>query len=415
MGITGGRPAHAGARAPSRGRRPPYATAALVAVLGALGLAASVVTAGEDATAPTGAQTEDPRAPSVLAEALAEEADDLPEDTTLVWSGFRLGEGYGEAVAADPRVPVSTVVRGGTRELVATRSDDEVVDELPDDWWYPVEVLAFEPEAYDEVVGRELLGGLGPDEALLSETSAQVRGLEAGDLLEFADGTRLRVAGVVADELVGAAEVAVTVEAPLEVTTEKYLLARPRHEDVQEALEELGTEDRTPRLVAHGSVPVLRHAHGVLPPVERKAHFGEFAMQDRPGRDIRPGQSWVDEHITVESVPILGRVRCHRELIEPLRAAMQELVDRGAEHVIDDYAGCWVPRTAGSSGPLSSHAWGMSIDFNARANPYGAEPDQPDVLVEVMTDHGFLWGGDWDVPDAMHFELAPGRDTSRDD
>jgi hypothetical protein len=344
----------------------------------------------------------------------AEELDELPADTLMVWAGARLGEGYADAVAEDPRVGVSVVVHGELLQLERTwTADGDVVDELPDGWWYPVEVLAVDPARYDEVAGRELLGELAEDEAVLSESSAEVRGLAPGDRLGFAGDVELTVVDVLPNRLVGAAEVLVHEDGPLEVETEKYLLVAGGDGDLEQVLEELATDEREPRVVAKGETPVLRHAHGVLPSVERKEHFGEFAMQDLSGRDIRPGQSWVDEHITVESVPIIGRVRCHEALIEPLRAAMEELQARGAEHVIDDYAGCWVPRRSGATGPLSSHAWGVSIDFNAEANPYSAEPDQPDVLVEVMAEHGFLWGGDWDVPDAMHFELAPGRDTAR--
>ena len=393
----------------------PRATVTLLLALAALGVTAAVVNGDAAPEAPAANLRDAPAGPSQEAEDPEAASDDLPSDAVLVWAGARLPEGYAEAVEADERVPHATVVRGEILELVETRTaDGEVVDELPDGWWYPVEVLAFEPERYDHLVGHELLADLAPEEALLSETSAEVRGLQAGDVLEFKDGTEMRIAEVLPDALIGAAEVAVHVDGPLEVSTEKYLLARPQHATAHEALAEHGTEDRQPRLVPHGATPVLRHAHGVLPQVKRKQHFGEFAMQDLSGRAIRPGQSWVDEHIAVASVPILGRIQCHRELIEPVRAAMQELVDRGAEHVIDDYAGCWAPRTSGTTGPLSSHAWGMSIDFNAQANPYGAEPNQPEILVEVMADHGFLWGGDWDVPDAMHFELSPGRDTSRE-
>ena len=387
----------------------------LLVALAALGVAAAAVNGDAAPEAPAANLGDAPLDPTEQADRPEGEPADLPGDTVLAWAGARLPEGYVDAVEADDRVARSTVVRGEILELVETRNaDGDVVDELPDGWWYPVEVLAFEPERYDHLVGHELLTDLAPDEALLSETSAEVRGLQAGDVLTFADGTEVRIAEVLPDELIGAAEVAVSVDGPLEVATEKYLLARTRDPDGHDALAEHGTEDRQPRLVPHGTTPVLRHAHGVLPQVKRKLHFGEFAMQDLSGRAIRAGQSWIDEHIAVATVPIIGRIQCHRELIEPVREAMQELVDRGAEHVIDDYAGCWAPRTSGTTGPLSSHAWGMSIDFNARANPYGAEPNQPDILVEVMSDHGFLWGGDWDVPDAMHFEYSPGRDTSRE-
>jgi hypothetical protein len=396
----------------------PRAVAVLFVVLLAIGALGPQWAVGPDKEGDVGGpgSTPDPEsAEPETVEEVAEDAEDLPADTTMVWSGAHLAEGYAEAVAEDPRTGPTTVVRGEILGLVRTETaEGQVVDDPPNDWWYPVEVLAFDAATYDEVAGREVFSGLEPDEALLGETSAQVRGLGAGARLEFADGSQLRIADVVADELVGAAEVAVRTDGPLDVPTEKYLLTRPGEPGaIREALLDHDSPDREPRLVPHGTTPVLRHAHSVLPSVERKARFGEFTMQDRQGRDIRPGGTWTRGHIVTESVPVIGRVTCHRELIEPLRAAMRELRDRGAENVISDYAGCWVPRRSGATGPLSSHAWGMSIDFNARVNPYGAEPQQPDVLIEVMAEHGFLWGGDWHTPDGMHFELAPGRDTSR--
>jgi hypothetical protein len=337
----------------------------------------------------------------------AEEADDLPADTLLVWAGARLGEGYAEAVRAHPQVGASTLVRGDVLTLLETAdADGETVDELPDDWHYPVEVLAADPASYDEVAGREVLGGLQPDEVVLSETSAEVRRLGPGSRLRFADDVVVTVAAVLPDELVGVAEVLAHAEGPLDVTTHKYLLVASGGQEVADLLVDLATDEREPRVLPHGAAPVLRHAYGVLSPAARKLHFGEIPIQNLSGRSVQAGQSWIDEHISVRSVPVIGRVQCHEALIEPLIAAMEELRERGAEHVIDTYDGCWVPRTSGTTGPLSSHAWGISIDFNAQANPYGAEPNQPEVLVEVLKKHGFLWGGDWHVPDAMHFELG---------
>jgi hypothetical protein len=34
----------------------------------------------------------------------------------------------------------------------------------------------------------------------------------------------------------------------------------------------------------------------------------------------------------------------------------------------------------------------------------------PEEIIEVMASHGFTWGGDWPVPDGMHFELVVDRD-----
>ena len=77
------------------------------------------------------------------------------------------------------------------------------------------------------------------------------------------------------------------------------------------------------------------------------------------------------------------------------------------------FAGCWNPRyirpTTGRSSGISRHAWGAAVDLNAESNPQGSAGTQDPRLVEVMLEWGFTWGGDWLVPDPMHFEygIAP--------
>jgi hypothetical protein len=358
------------------------------------------------AVAPEGSLTDEP-------------AGELPPDAVVAWTRSRLPEGYAEAVAADPAFAHVSLVRSGTARLIRTEdAAGEVVDDPPDGWWYAVEVLALDPTTYDDLAGQELVGSLAPGEALLSSSSAAVRRLEEGGTLTFDDGSSLRVAGVVDDELVGGGEVIVRDDAAIAPERERYLLARPADPDalpgqLETRLAQLLPEERPLAFVVHGEEPLLRNSAGVLAPARMKVHFGEFTVSDAPGRAIKTGYSWSSEHITVEEVPILGRVRCHREIFEPLRAAMQELVERGAADTIDrgDYGGCWAPRTQGGEhGPLSSHAWGTSIDFNVSDNFLGMPPAQDPVLVEVMEKHGFAWGGEWLVPDAMHFELVPDRE-----
>jgi hypothetical protein len=399
----------------------PRATLALLVAFVAIATVAVTSTAGGPDPLPDGGFTASP-IEGRLAEPDAEPAptDHLPDDTVVAWTRVRLPEGYAENVAASEAFAQTTLVRSGVYRLVRTEdADGRVVDELPDGWGYPVELLAFDPDSYDEVAERPLVGPLAPDEALLSESSAEVRGLDVDGRLIFEDGTELRVAGVVPDELVGAGEVVVRNDGPLVPDRERYVLVRPGPEladrdEVEEHLVELLPEERGLRTVALGEEPVLRNSAGVLAPEQMKRDLSGFAIQEAPGRTVQTGRSWIDEHIVREEVPIVGRVECHREMFEPLRAALQELVDRDLARLIDprDYGGCWVPRTqGGDAGPLSSHAWGTSIDFNVSDNHLGAEPSQDPRLVEVMARHGFAWGGDWIVPDAMHFELVPDREV----
>jgi hypothetical protein len=388
----------------------------------ALGTSAALAVGGEpdESAAGSAAPWEDDAGSAEAADPPIEEAG-LPADTVVAWTRSRLPEGYADLVADDPGFAHVTLARAGTYRLVRTEdAGGEVVDELPAGWWYPVELLALDPRTYDGLAETVLVGELGRHEALLSASSAEVRGLDAGATLEFSDGTQLEVAAVVPDELVGAAEVVVRSDGPLVPDRERYVAVRPSdqladREAVEARLRELLPEERALGTVARGEQPVLRHSAGVLAPARMKGYFGEFAIREAPGRGVETGYSWIREHIVVDEVPILGRVECHRELFEPLRAAMQELIDRGLAHTVDrsQYGGCWVSRTqGGEQGPLSSHAWGTSIDLNVSGNHLGMAPSQDPRLVEVMAAHGFTWGGDWLLPDAMHFELVPDRDPA---
>jgi hypothetical protein len=406
------------------GAQRPRATVLLLAAVASLAVVVSFATSDVGPTIAGGALERPSVSGDTDGDASADTpgVDALPAGTAAAWTRSRLPEGFAAAVGADERIAVSTLVRSGTYPLVqATDADGDDTIELPDGWYHPVELLALDPASYDEVVDRDLVGELAPDEALLSVSSAQVRGIGAGGRLTFEDGTSLRVAGVVADELVGAGEVIVRADGPLVPDRERYLLLRPTDpamaaDDLEALVAELVPEDRPLGFAVPGEVPVLRNSAAVLAPSRMKTNFGEFAMRQASGRSVQIGASWAREHIVIEEVPILGRVNCHRELIAPLRAAMRELRERGLEHLVDrsEYGGCWIGRTqGGDQGPLSSHAWGVAVDLNVPGNFLGEDPSQDLRLVEVMARHGFAWGGDWLVPDGMHFELVPDREPPR--
>jgi hypothetical protein len=125
------------------------------------------------------------------------------------------------------------------------------------------------------------------------------------------------------------------------------------------------------------------------------------------GGRIAPDPAWVAEHITTETVPILGSVTCNEVMFPQLKAALQEVIDRGLESAIhpDQFAGCFYPRFIAGSTTLSNHAFGLALDINAVENGRGTAGRLPRGVVEAFQKWGFTWGGDWQYTDPMHFEM----------
>ncbi|MDQ4008848.1 MAG: M15 family metallopeptidase [Actinomycetota bacterium] len=140
------------------------------------------------------------------------------------------------------------------------------------------------------------------------------------------------------------------------------------------------------------------------------ADFGSFSYTYTADGSIQPDPAWVNEYIRTETVPILGSVTCHKNMIPQLRAALQQVVDSGLADTInpDEYAGCYVPRFIGSdpSNPVSLHTWGIALDLNVPGNQRGTVGEIDRRVVAIFKAWGFAWGGDWDYTDPMHFELA---------
>ncbi len=125
------------------------------------------------------------------------------------------------------------------------------------------------------------------------------------------------------------------------------------------------------------------------------------------GGHIAPDPAWVRTHITTEVVPILGAVTCNKLLFPQLKAALQDVIDRGLQDEIhpDEYAGCYYPRFIAGSNTLSNHAFGLALDLNVPGNQRGTVGEMDRGVVQIFQKWGFTWGGDWAYTDPMHFEL----------
>lgn len=134
---------------------------------------------------------------------------------------------------------------------------------------------------------------------------------------------------------------------------------------------------------------------------------GTYTYTVLDGGRVAPDPEWVSNHISTEQVPILGTVTCNRLLFPQLRAALQEVVDRGLAGKIhpDEYAGCFYPRFIAGSTKLSNHAFGLALDLNVPGNGRGSVGAIDRTVVAVFKKWGFAWGGDWGYTDPMHFEM----------
>jgi hypothetical protein len=338
-------------------------------------------------------------------------------DTFLVWVPGGMPPGSADALG-DLARRVVVVASDNTWLTKSFDEGGEVVDDPPPTFAIPLEVAAVDPPTYAPFLppaDRSVTVALEHGEGILGESSAKLRGLGEGATLRFGD-VDVTIAAVLPDELVGANELLVSREtgARIGVTRDRYALVVPRRSPdrralLREAHAALGT---LVQVRAPGETPYFRQGDAVLPPVEIKRLFGEFAAKPTPGQPgfLTVDPRWFHTHIETRHVALLGTVTCNVALFPQLEGAIHELIDKGLEDTIVSYSGCYSARhvlrnpTAG----LSHHSWGIAVDVNVQqGNLFGDEPHQDPRLVRVMERWGFIWGGDFVVPDGMHFEYRP--------
>jgi hypothetical protein len=283
----------------------------------------------------------------------------------------------------------------------------------------PIDVSAADPRQYAAAVpSASALARLVPGQVILSADSARLRGLRVGDRTS-PGGISLTVVGIVADRLIGYAEMFVTAQdgRRLSLPAARFLLVRPRRAAAWPAMARTvrGSADgRAIRVEAPGRAVRLREADAVLSPLEEKLRFGEFTADPHVSSagDIEIDPAWLSAHIVTADVPILGAVTCNRAFLPALRSALTEVVKEGLQGLIrpGDYGGCFNARLiAGQAGhSISHHTYGSAVDLNVSTNPQGVVGTPNVRLVKAFAKYGLTWGGSWLAPDGMHFE-ALGR------
>lgn len=305
----------------------------------------------------------------------------------------------------------AAVVHTGTLRLLALTRGDVVVQRPAPGFGYAMEVSAVAPELADS----RLRSPLRREEAVLSEISAGLHGARVGDTLTLEGWNGVLVDVVVGavepDDAIGWSEIVL----PLGVGT-RLGLDRASRVEIRDAADlgvaRLAVESFLPD-GAVATITVGEPARPVLPNALLKQRFGEFSFRPHPtGDGIDIDETWLDANIVTVDLPRLGTFRCHRLVVPYLRRAVDDIISRRLDWLIDaaDFqraGGCFNPRLirgddAGFA--LSRHAWGAAVDVNPSTNPFGGPARLEGRIVDVFRSWGFVWGGDWLVPDPMHME-----------
>lgn len=164
----------------------------------------------------------------------------------------------------------------------------------------------------------------------------------------------------------------------------------------------------------------------VMDTSERVKMYGSPCRMDKLGGLVVDAE-WERKNIVTlfapwpTSRPIHGNtipIKVHIRAVEAFRDLFNAWKDAGLIDRLKTFNGgynCRMKRGKEGSkqlSDLSTHSFGGAVDLNAAYNAFGVTPaklGEPGCLLELVPiaeARGFVWGGDWNKPDGMHFELG---------
>jgi len=335
------------------------------------------------------------------------------------------------ALAAAQAVGAPAVTgRGFTGMLTRLRRGTTVLQQVrAAGWVIPMGVTALPLDAIAGIFGRTIAVPIAQGTIVLGATSAGMRGAKAGDVMEFRGhgGTVALTIGLVApDAAIGGTEI---------------LMGRAQADRLGAGIDSSvviwGESDRSALLraiAARGmsTNPKIRVERSWDPPSpdetlglsQTKKLLGEFdfdlAHLSSSGWTAMSPQ-WKAKYLPGGRVayPTGIRALCNTAVKADLRAALAEVVNSGLGGGIDvgntnAAGGCGtgsvrLSRVNQAFFAVSRHSWGQPIDMNTVSNCEGCIPRFDCRIVRIFRKHGYAWGGNFLVPDGMHFEWAGGR------
>ena len=102
------------------------------------------------------------------------------------------------------------------------------------------------------------------------------------------------------------------------------------------------------------------------------------------------------------------RTRCHRLMVEIFQEVFREIEAKNLVDEAKNYGGIYARRgIRGRESHPSTHSWGIAVDLEPKRYPLGSLERMPDELVEIFTERGFFYGGDFKSRrDPQHYQYA---------
>lgn len=137
----------------------------------------------------------------------------------------------------------------------------------------------------------------------------------------------------------------------------------------------------------------------------------EYEADPSTGR-VRFDSDWLDENIVLAPIPELNRsFKMHRLFVEPFRAWLAEGLSKGLIDPTRPIQADIVPRLSRRHGVYgeypSSHSYGVAVDLDPDAYPESSTGGPKALqLAKIAAKYNMGWGGLFNDPDPMHFELV---------
>ncbi len=323
--------------------------------------------------------------------------------------------GASAAVGRSASIGMTELRRGGNGVQIAAQG-----------FAYPMGTTVLPTDMVAATMSPSIAGLLTANTLVMGELTASLRGAAAGDTVTLiaASGTPtvFTVAMIGDDATIGGTELLMSPAAADRLGITQLNSVVIWNFRSREAIDGA--------LSAHGLVNTkvrIRRSWEPFDPdftlgmARTKQALGEFTYRVNANGSVTLDSAWTSTYITYGSI---GGLRlssgCNVNVRPALQAAMDEVIAAGLAGTIN-YAdansagGCFGPRfnrlTPNSSvGFLSRHTWGQAVDTNTQGSCQGcAPPDMDCRTVRIFRKHGFAWGGNFLVPDGMHFEWVGDR------